>query len=194
MNVPDKTVELLRRWNTGDSSARDILIEQFYDELRILARRALSRERQDHTLQATALVHELYVRLFGQSDIEIKDRGHFFALAATVMRRILVDHARARLAERRGGGAAKTTLRDFSAATHPDTDIIAIDQALHRLEDVDARKARVVELKFFVGLTESEIAEALGVGRATVERDWSFAKSWLQLQLESGQDPHTRQQ
>jgi RNA polymerase sigma factor (TIGR02999 family) len=193
MDAPDKTVELLRRWNTGDSGARDTLIEQFYDELRVLARRALMRERQDHTLQATALVNELYVRLFGQSEIEIKDRGHFFALAATVMRRILVDHARARLAERRGGGAAKTTLQDHSAATHPDTDIIAIDQALHRLEEVDARKARVVELKFFVGLTETEIGEVLGVGRATVERDWAFAKSWLQLQLESPNDPRHRQ-
>jgi RNA polymerase sigma factor (TIGR02999 family) len=192
MDAPDKTVELLRRWNTGDSTARDTLIEQFYDELRILARRALMRERQDHTLQATALVHELYVRLFGQSAIEIKDRGHFFALAATVMRRILVDHARARLAERRGGGAAKTTLQDASAATHTDPDIIAIDQALERLEEVDPRKARVVELKFFVGLTESEIADTLGIGRATVERDWCFAKSWLQLQLQSPYHPHLR--
>jgi RNA polymerase sigma-70 factor (ECF subfamily) len=125
----------------------------------------------------------------GQREVAIKDRGHFFALAATVMRRILVDHARARLAARRGGGAGKITLRDTAAVTQPDTDLLAIDEALERLESVDTRKARVVEMKFFAGLTESEIAEALGVGRATIERDWAFAKSWLQLQLESPAKP-----
>ncbi|WP_321476559.1 ECF-type sigma factor [uncultured Paludibaculum sp.] len=181
---------MLRRWSDGDLSARDKLMSQVYDELRVLARRALSREQNANTLQPTALVHELYVRLIGQSAMDIRDRGHFFAVAATVMRHILVDHARARHAQRRGGGAIQVELKDAIASTNPDMDILAIDQALARLEALDARKARVVEMKFFAGLTEHEIAGVLNVGRATVERDWAFAKSWLQIQMESTrQDP-----
>lgn len=182
---PDDTVQLLRRWSDGDLSARDVLMSQVYDELRALARRALSREQNANTLQPTALVHELYVRLIGQSAVDIRDRGHFFAVSATVMRHILVDHARARQAQRRGGGAIQVEMKDAIASTNPDMDILAIDQALARLEALDARKARVVEMKFFAGLTEHEIAGILNVGRATVERDWAFAKSWLQIQMES---------
>lgn len=184
MEAKAETLELIRRWGQGDAAARDLLISQVYEELRILAQRALAREQYADTLQPTALVHEVYVRLLGQSAIEIRDRGHFFAIAASVMRHILVDHARARLAQRRGGGALQVELRDSSAVVHPDPDVLAIDQALTRLEAIDARKARVVEMKFFAGLTEHEIAAALDVARATVERDWSFSKSWLMLQLE----------
>jgi RNA polymerase sigma factor (TIGR02999 family) len=140
-------------------------------------------------MQPTALVHELYVRLLGQSQVDIHDRGHFFAIAATVMRHILVDHARAKQAQRRGGGAIQVELNEKAGFTQPDIDLLAIDQALAKLEALDARKARVVEMKFFGGLTEHEIADVLGVGRATVERDWAFAKSWLQIQMETHRPP-----
>ncbi len=185
MEAKAVTLELLRRWGQGDAAARDQLITQVYEELHLLAERALARERHASTLQPTALVHEAYVRLLGQSDPEIHDRGHFFAIVGTVMRRILVDHARARLAQRRGGGAAHLELSDSDAVVHTDPEVLAIDQALARLESIDERKCRVVEMKFFAGLTEHEIAAALGVARATVERDWAFAKTWLQVQLES---------
>jgi RNA polymerase sigma factor (TIGR02999 family) len=158
---------------------------QVYDELKVLARRALSREQRAITMQPTALVHELYVRLLGQSQVDIHDRGHFFAIAATVMRHILVDHARAKQAQRRGGGAIQVELNEQAGFTQPDIDLLAVDQALAKLEALDPRKSRVVEMKFFGGLTEHEIADVLGVGRATVERDWAFAKSWLQIQMET---------
>jgi len=185
MSSPDDTKELLERWSGGDAQARDQLMGQVYDELKVLARRALSREQRAITMQPTALVHELYVRLLGQSQVDIHDRGHFFAIAATVMRHILVDHARAKQAQRRGGGAIQVELNDQAGFTQPDIDLLAVDQALAKLEALDPRKARVVEMKFFGGLTEHEIADVLGVGRATVERDWAFAKSWLQIQMET---------
>jgi RNA polymerase sigma factor (TIGR02999 family) len=185
MSSPDDTKELLERWSGGDPQARDQLMGQVYDELKVLARRALSREQRAITMQPTALVHELYVRLLGQSQVDIHDRGHFFAIAATVMRHILVDHARAKQAQRRGGGAIQVELNEQAGFTQPDIDLLAVDQALAKLEALDPRKARVVEMKFFGGLTEHEIADVLGVGRATVERDWAFAKSWLQIQMET---------
>jgi RNA polymerase sigma factor (TIGR02999 family) len=184
MDAKADTLQLLKRWGEGDAVARDQLIAQVYEELRVIAQRALDREQHAHTLQPTALVHEVYVRLLGQTALAIRDRGHFFAIAASVMRHILVDHARARLAQRRGGGVIQVELKDSSAAVHPDPDVLAIDQALTRLEAIDQRKCRVVEMKFFAGLTEHEIADALGIARATVERDWTFAKSWLQVQME----------
>jgi len=189
MEAKAETLELLKRWGQGEAAARDQLISQVYEELRILAQRALAREQRVTTLQPTALVHEVYVRLLGQSALEIRDRGHFFAIAASVMRHILVDHARARLSHRRGAGALQVELKDSAAVVHPDPDVLAIDQALTRLESIDQRKCRVVEMKFFAGLTEHEIAEALGVARATVERDWTFAKSWLQVQMVSPPPP-----
>jgi RNA polymerase sigma factor (TIGR02999 family) len=185
MSSPDDTKELLERWSGGDPQARDQLMGQVYDELKVLARRALSREQRAITMQPTALVHELYVRLLGQSQVDIHDRGHFFAIAATVMRHILVDHARAKQAQRRGGGAIQVELNEQAGFTQPDIDLLAVDQALAKLEALDPRKSRVVEMKFFGGLTEHEIADVLGVGRATVERDWAFAKSWLQIQMET---------
>jgi RNA polymerase sigma factor (TIGR02999 family) len=178
------TTQLLRRWSAGDAAARDELIAHVYAELRALARRTL-RGDDAKTLQPTALVHEAYVRLFGQDNVQFESRNQFFALAATVMRSILVDHARARLAARRGGGQLHVTLKESSAATLPDHEILAIDQALERLESLDERKCRVVEMKFFAGYTESEIAGILGIARATVERDWSFARSWLHVQIQS---------
>lgn len=189
MASDNDTLELLRRWTGGDVQARDQLVGQVYDELRALARRALAREQHAQTLEPTALVHELYMRLLGQTPVEIRDRGHFFAVAATVMRHILVDHARARQARRRGGDLRQVELNEALPCAALDIEVLAIDQALGRLEAVDARKARVVEMRFFGGLTEHEIAELLGVGRATVERDWAFAKSWLQVQMESTPAP-----
>jgi RNA polymerase sigma factor (TIGR02999 family) len=184
-----ETTELLRRWRGGDAEARDRLVERVYDELRALARRALAREAGPRTIEATALVHEAYLRLMGDSQVEIQDRGHFFAVAARVMRNILVDHARARNAQRRGGGARQVELDTDVGGRQPDVDMLALDEALARLEAVDRRKCQVVEMKFFAGLTEQEIAGVLGVGRATVERDWAFARSWLQIQMAPGSAP-----
>jgi RNA polymerase sigma factor (TIGR02999 family) len=184
-----ETTELLRLWRGGDVSARDRLVERVYDELRALARRALARENGPRTIEATALVHEAYLRLLGDSHVEIQDRGHFFAVAARVMRNILVDHARARNAQRRGGGVRPVELADQTGTGGPDIDLLSLDEALARLEAVDRRKCQVVEMKFFAGLTEQEIASVLGVGRATVERDWAFARSWLQMQMAPGQSP-----
>ncbi|MBE7542116.1 MAG: ECF-type sigma factor [Bryobacteraceae bacterium] len=185
MEPSENTIDLLHRWSSGDPAARDLLFDHVYDELRALARRALRHESPDITLQPTALVHEACIRLLGAGDVDLASRAQFFALAATVMRHILVDHARARLTARRGAGAAHFELGESDAASIPDPDVLAIDQALHRLEALDPRKCRVVEMKFFAGYTEHEIASILGVARATVERDWTFARSWLQLALDS---------
>ncbi len=173
---------LLHRWSDGDRSALDLLLPIVYDELRVVARRRLGRERAGHTLEATALVHEAYVRLVG-SEVEWQDRAHFFALAATTMRRVLVDHARARSAERRGAGVEIVSLDRTGvdpAAERGDTvEIIALDQALRDLEEQDPRKARVMEAHVFGGLTYREIAEAVGISEATVDRDLRMARAWL---------------
>jgi RNA polymerase sigma factor (TIGR02999 family) len=181
--VPARHVtRLLIDWRSGNQAALDELLPLVYNELRRLAQARLRNEPQGHTLQATALVHEAYVRLVDLDRLTLSDRTHFFAVAARMMRQVLVDHARRKRSDKRGGGATRLTLDGVSAAAtaHPlDVDVIDLDSALVELAALDERMARVVELKFFVGLTLEETAEALAVSHATVERDWAVAKAWL---------------
>jgi len=176
--------ELLAELRAGNRSAESKLMPLVYDELRRLAGRYMARERSDHTLQPTALVHEAYLRLIGQRDINWQNRAHFFGVAAQLMRRILVDHARAHKARKRGGSQAKVALDEtLTYADNKGAELLAIDEALTRLSHRDARQARIVELRFFVGLTEEEAAEVLGVSTRTVKRDWSVARAWLYKEI-----------
>jgi RNA polymerase sigma factor (TIGR02999 family) len=176
--------ELLLSWRQGDAEALDRLVPVVYDELRRVARRHLRREQPGHALQATALVHEVYLRLVDVERLTLKNRTHFFAVAAKLMRQILVDHARRQHAGKRGGGATMVSLADVSpAAQPPSVDVLALDQALEALSAIDARQCGVVELRFFGGLDIDEAAEALGISPATVEREWAFAKAWLYRRL-----------
>ena len=172
---------LLRGWSEGDEQAFERLVPLVYDELHRMARRYLAGERSNITLQATALVNEVCLRLLGWDKTHWKNRGHFFGVSAQMMRRVLVDIARRRLAERRGGGGAvRVPLDDVDvAAREPDADLVAVDEALERLAIEDPRKARVVELRFFGGLSVDETADALGVSPRTVHNDWAFARAWL---------------
>ena len=172
---------LLRGWSEGDEQAFERLVPLVYDELHRMARRYLAGERSNITLQATALVNEVCLRLLGWDKTHWKNRGHFFGVSAQMMRRVLVDIARRRLAERRGGGGAvRVPLDDVDvAAREPDADLVAVDEALERLAIEDPRKARVVELRFFGGLSVDETAHALGVSPRTVHNDWAFARAWL---------------
>ncbi len=176
---------LLSLWREGDSSAVSALMPAVYAHLRRLAERAMRGERRDHTLQATALVHEAFVRLAEGAPIQWNDRRHFYAVAAGMMRRILVDHARTLCAARRGGGWQKTQLADsYGSGDPPCVDLLALDEALDRLHRVDARKARVVELRFFGGMSVAETAEALSVSKPTVILDTRLARAWLFSRLE----------
>jgi RNA polymerase sigma factor (TIGR02999 family) len=173
---------LLIDWRRGNQAALDELLPLVYNELRRLAQARLRQEPHGHTLQATALVHEAYVRLVDLDQLTLTDRAHFFAMAARVMRQVLVDHARRKRSDKRGGDATRVTLGGVSgnAAAQPlDVDVLDLDNALEELTALDERMARVVELKFFVGMTLDETAEALSVSHATVERDWAMAKAWL---------------
>ena len=179
--------QLLKAWSAGDKAVQDQLIELTIDELRRRAQGYLRRERQGHTLQPTALVNEVYLRLVDQSAANFNDRTHFFAVAAQLMRRILVDHARTHRAEKRGGQVQRVELDE--ARDHGDErgiDLIALDDALHDLAKLDARQSRIVELRYFAGLTVDECAEVLNVGHATVSRDWRNARAYLQKVLELG--------
>jgi RNA polymerase sigma factor (TIGR02999 family) len=179
--------DLLRAWGQGDAQARDDLLPLVYAELRAQASRYLRRERRDHTLQPTALVHEAYVRLIGQVRVSWQNRAHFFGLAAEMMRRILVDHARRHQAAKRSGGAVKVAWDERAGATPPlDCELLLLDQALDELSVRDARQARVVELRYFGGLSEQEAAEVLAVSRATVTRDWNVARAWLYRRMTQG--------
>ncbi len=181
--MPDVT-ELLLSWRQGDPAALGRLLPLVYDELRRVARRHLRRDSPGHALQATALVHEVYLRLVNVDRLTLNNRAHFLAVAATLMRQILVDHARRTRARKRGGGNTMVSVDDVSAVTQPsNVDVIALDQALDALSVLDVRQARVVELRFFAGLNADETAEALDVSRATVERDWALAKAWLYRRL-----------
>ncbi len=176
--------DLLVRWNSGDLHARDEIMPLVTKELRRLAQHYLQGERGAHTLQATALVNELYLRLVDRKRVSWRDRAHFFAFAATSMRRILVDHGRAHRAAKRGGGAASITLDD--ALGVPDQaaiDVVALDDALRDLAKLDPQLTRIVELRFFAGLSIRESAEVLGMGEATIVRRWATARAWLYREL-----------
>lgn len=175
---------LLKEWSDGDQQALDKLTPLVYQELRQQAARYLRKERPGHSLQATALINEAFLRLIDVKDVRWQNRAHFFAIAANLMRRILVDHARRRDAEKRGGSQILLTLDDaFAANSQPDVDLLAIDEALNKLATFDAQQARVVELRFFSGLTVEETAAALGVSPKTVKRDWSVARAWLRREI-----------
>jgi RNA polymerase sigma factor (TIGR02999 family) len=180
---PDVT-SLLRKLGEGDEAVRDELFTVVYQELRRLARRAMQSERANHTLQPTALVHEAFLRLAGATDIEWEDRKHFFAVAAKTMRRILVDHARGLRSSKRNGGTRVELTPDFTLTEANADDILAVDEALGRLELLDPRQSQVVELRYFAGLSNEEIASVTGVNARTVRRDWQLARAWLHSQLD----------
>lgn len=182
----DDVTALLFAWRAGDVAAGERLLPMVYDELHRQAERAMRREDAAHTLQATALVHEAYLRLVDQRRVEWKNRAHFFGVAAQAMRRVLVDHARGRLAEKRGGAMQRVTLGDAGAgaSADPDLDVLALHEALERLAALDPDQARLVELRYFGGLGIDETAEALGVSAATVKREWAVARAWLKRELE----------
>jgi RNA polymerase sigma-70 factor (ECF subfamily) len=183
---PDVTA-LLLSWSGGEQSAADRLIPAVYEELHRQAARAMRREGHEHTLQTTALVHEAYLRLVDQQRVEWRNRAHFFGIAAEVMRRVLVDHARARDAAKRGGGVQRITLSEALGVSSDggggDADVLALHEALERLALLDPGQARLVELRYFDGLTIEESAETLGVSPATVKREWALARAWLRREL-----------
>ncbi len=171
--------ELLLDCDPDNAHARDQILPLVYDELRRLARAYLGRERRNHTLQATALVHEAYLRLIDQRRVDWSNRAQFVGMAAVMMRRILVNHARGRAADKRGGEAERVTLSLAQIGEAPSVDLIALHEALDTLAAIDARKSRIVELKFFGGLTTAEMAEVMALSPATIEREWSFSRAWL---------------
>src|SRR5690349_4589379 len=173
-----QVTQLLANWSQGNLQARDALMPLVYDELRKLAASYLRRERSDHTLQATALVHEAYLRLVEQDNVNWQNRHHFFGAAANLMRRILVDHARAHVAEKRGSGIARVPLTEAIAMSQQQpAELLALDESLTRLAALDPQQGRIVELRVFAGLSVEETAEVLGISPATVKRDWAVAKA-----------------
>jgi len=175
---------MLRAWSDGEQHASDDLIRAVYDELRRQARRQLRRERRDHTLDTAALINEAYLKLIEQRSVRWQDREHFYALAAELMRRVLVDHARARHRQKRGGPNESKPLDDIEVVTVPlDLDLIALDEALDRLAAIDKQQVKIVELRYFAGLEIAETAEVLKISPATVKRDWAAAKAWLKHEL-----------
>ncbi len=174
----------------GDVAAMQRLLTTVYDELRAIAHRRMNHERPGHTLQATALVNEAYMRLIGRTEVQWEGRAHFFRAAADAMRKILIDHARARNADKRGGGKAALSISSIAdlASTDSPSGFLALDDAIVRLEQVDAQAASVVRLRFYAGLPEQGVAEALGISERTVRRDWAFARGWLRDTLEREDD------
>jgi RNA polymerase sigma factor (TIGR02999 family) len=192
--------QLLAQWRDGDERAFAQLSALMYEELRELAQRHLRRERSNHTMQKTALVNEAFMRLVGQQAVDWQSRAHFIGLASKLMRRVLVDYARARLADKRGGGVGVLSLDEMAAPepdeapdttptalqhldAHTQEEVSAIDQALQRLEQIDARQAQIVEMRYFGGLTVEQTAEAIGISAATVKREWTLARAWLRREL-----------
>ena len=181
----ESVTTLLTNWREGDQHAAEKVVTVVYDELRRLAAHYMRAERPDHTLEATALVHEMYMRLVASEPVPWQSRAHFFAVAAQQLRRILVNHARDRHAEKRGGKRVKLSLSFVNGVAQPcEQDVLDLEQALERLEQLDARAARVIELRFFGGMTEEEAAEALGISVATLKRDWAFGRAWLLRHLQ----------
>jgi RNA polymerase sigma factor (TIGR02999 family) len=191
LNPTHEVTVLLRAWREGDETALDALMPLVHDELQRIAHRCLRGERANHSVQATELVNEAYLRLVDVQQVDWQNRTHFLAMSARLMRRVLVDLARSRAADKRGGGAVRVTLDDATiGGVGPDADVIRLDDALTALAALDDRKSRVVELRFFGGLTAEETAVALQVSSKTVLRDWEFARAWLQRELtrEAGRD------
>ncbi len=181
---PSEVTLLLQGWRSGDSTALDALLPLVYKELRRLAHFQLQKERPEHTLQSAALVHEAYLRLIGLKLPQWESRTHFFAIAAQLMRQILVDYARRHVAAKRGGGMCKLSLEDATMVSpQKDVDVISLDDALNALAKIDARQSRVVELRFFAGLSLREISKALEIAPATVQRDWTAARAWLYREI-----------
>jgi len=194
--MSDETVEvsgLLHAWGQGDSQAREKLMPLVYDELRRRAAAYLRRERMEHTLQPTALVNEAYLRLVGQQRVVWQNRAHFYGVAAQMMRRILVDHARGHGRGKRPGGAVRVALDEHvGSADPPDCELLLLDQALTELASIDPQQARIVELRYFGGLSETEVANVLTVSRSTVTREWVIAKGWLYRRITSGPERSVR--
>ncbi len=180
--------ELLVKWKAGDQEALHALVPLIYNELHALAHHYLRGERTGHTLQTTALVHEAYLRLMKQGPFQTENRGHFIAVAARLMRQILVDYARSHRAAKRGAECRVELSEDFEQPQQQGTDVIALDDALNELSKFDAQQCRIVELRFFGGLTVDEIAAILDISAATIGRDWSMAKAWLSREMQRGSD------
>jgi RNA polymerase sigma factor (TIGR02999 family) len=186
----EDVTRLLLAWRAGDQEARDQLMAAVYDELRRRAAGYLRRERPGHALQATALVHEAYLKLVDQDRVAWQNRAHFMAVAANIMRRILVDHARAERSQKRGGAGQRITLADDLASAGPrELELLELEDALQELAGLDPQQARVVELRYFGGLSIEETGQALDISPATVKREWTMARAWLHRRLQSGQAP-----
>lgn len=184
MQPSDKVTELLADWSGGNEAAFDSLFAVVYDELRRMASSYMRRERSDHTLQTTALVHEAYLKLVKQSDSPLQNRVHFFAVAAKVMRQVLIDHARTRHYEKRGGKAVRISLEEAAVLSDERAEaLIALDEALTELSAKDERQSKIVEMRYFAGLTIAETADYLEVSPDTVSRDWNMSKAWLYRRL-----------
>lgn len=189
---PQDVTRLLADWSKGDGAALDKLVPLVHAELRRIAQRQMNQERAGHTLQATALVNEAYLKLAGESSFEWHDRAHFYAVCAQVMRHILIDHARAHARDKRGGGAIQVSLNDVAVIdAGPAEDVVALDEALRELETQDPQKGRIVELRYFGGLTIEETAEVLGISPRTVRREWRRAKAWLYRMISEGHSDET---
>jgi len=188
---PKEVTQLLIKWSNGDHEALEQLVPLVYDELRRLARGYMRREGQGHTLQTSALINEAYLRLVDQKTVQLQNRAQFFGFAAQLMRRILVDHARSRSRIKRGGGARMVSLAEQAVISNDVAEVIALDDALKNLAEMDPRKAQIVEMKFFGGLTNEEVAEVLKVTSRTVEREWRKAKAWLHRAISKGQTNET---
>jgi len=188
---PNEVTRLLVDWGNGDQAALEELIPLVYDELRRMAGRYMRRETQGHTLQTSALVNEAYLKLVDQKSVKWQNRAHFFGVASQLMRRILVDHARTRSRAKRGGKARMVSLAEQAVLSRESSEVIALDEALKQLAEMDPRKSQIVEMKFFGGLTTEEAAEVLNITSRTVEREWRKARAWLNRALINGADYET---